>query len=106
MPRSPDRFRPIGEILPRVLGPRGLLPQLALVQLQQEWPQLVGPDIAAVARPRRLQQGTLIVGVASPTWMTELSFAKRTWLERLRARYPTADLREIVFVLGLGLAER
>ena len=46
------------------------------------------------------------MGVASPTWMTELSFAKRTWLERLRARYPTADLREIVFVLGLGLAER
>lgn len=105
MPRSPDRFRSVGEILPRVLGPRGLLPQLAVARIQREWADIVG-DAAAISRPRRLQQGTLVVGVASPAWMTELTFAKRAWLQQLRARYPDVDIRDIAFLLGLGPAER
>ncbi len=41
-------------------------------QLEREWAKLVGPEIAKHARPVRLEQNVLVVGVDSSVWMNEL----------------------------------
>lgn len=48
------------------------------------WSELVGEQIAAHARPLKLEQGRLFVEVDEPAWATQLRFLETELLERLR----------------------
>ena len=59
------------------------------------WEQLVGPEIAAHARPRRCAQGTLVVLVDQPAWATQLRFMAADLLARIRAEADAPEITEI-----------
>ncbi|HYT03556.1 MAG TPA: DUF721 domain-containing protein, partial [Gemmatimonadales bacterium] len=67
------RPQAVGEALRSYLAKSGLEKRLAQAQVIPDWPQLVGPQIAAVTEPESVTpDGTLFVRVATSAWMTEL----------------------------------
>lgn len=62
------------------------------------WRRVVGVNIARRTKPIRLQEGVLLVRVASSSWAQELSLLKLTLCERLVAEGLT--VRDIRFVVG------
>ena len=76
----------IGEVVERYLARAGLAGRVAQAQVIPEWPQLVGPQIAAVATPERVgPDGTLIVRVATTGWLTELHLMAPDIIARVNA---------------------
>lgn len=70
-PRRPEK---LGDILAELLQQAGLSERVAQAAVIQEWPRVVGAQIAAVTDALFLQQdGTLVVAVKTHGWMTELS---------------------------------
>ena len=49
------------------------------------WLAAVGPQVAAVTRPRRFTRGTLTVGCESSVWANELTYLSGTILEKMAA---------------------
>ena len=67
------------------LSRAGLRERLQQTKVLDDWPTLVGPQIAKVTTPQGVtQDGTLFVGVASAAWMQELQLMTPTVLAKLR----------------------
>jgi len=47
-----------------------------------QWADIVGPQLAAHARPLSLSSGVLIVAVTEPAWATELTYLNSELLRR------------------------
>lgn len=63
----------VGEAVRSYLAKAGLAKRLAQAQVIPDWPELVGPQIAAVTQPESVTpDGTLFVRVATSAWMNEL----------------------------------
>jgi predicted nucleic acid-binding Zn ribbon protein len=52
----------------------GISDALRTGMLWERWPSIVGPDIAAHARPSSLREGVLRVRTDSPAWATEIGY--------------------------------
>ena len=77
----------IGEAMKGYLSRSGLRERLEQSGVLEEWPRLVGPQIARVTSPQSVtKDGTLFVGVASAAWMQELQLMTPTVLARLGER--------------------
>lgn len=86
--------RPVGASLDRVAAALGVPRASTMTSVFASWPDVVGESVAAHARPRSLNAGTLVVAVDEPAWATQLR-----WLE--------ADLvTRLAEVLGPGQVER
>ena len=66
----------------------------SLSGLFDRWADIVGPQLAAHARPVRLSSGVLVVGVTEPAWATQLTYLEAELLGKFRE------------VLGDGVVER
>ena len=86
----------LGDTLRRFLDQRGLAKRVGQATALEAWPEVVGPAVAAAARPLSVTaDGTLIVAVRSAAWMNELSFMERDLLEALNRANPAAPLSRI-----------
>ena len=64
--------------------------------LLNEWPALVGAQVAQRARPGRIQNRVLTIFVTSPVWLNELSrYSKPQMLKNLQARFGANLIRDI-----------
>lgn len=78
----------------------GLVRRMDLARSVDEWPERVGPQIAAVTRPESVSpDGLLRVRVASAAWATELSLMTPRILARLNAGR-AGRIREIRWIAG------
>ena len=79
---------------PQVLGPilRALVDKLGLdkkirqYSILEEWPAIVGPRIAEVAEPYRVDGGILYVRVRTAEWRNELTMRKPEILKKINAK--------------------
>lgn len=94
--RGPDRFaHRIGDLISGVMKDLGLEQRLWERAITEEWPTLVGRQVAAHTRPGPLERGTLVVFVRHSTWLAELrhcgmqeillNLQKRFGADRIRA---------------------
>lgn len=90
---------PVGTIIEGELGKLDTLPPLPL-RVLQAWDDAVGQRVARRARPARLKGRTLVVRVASNTWMTELQMLAPTILESLAERSGYKGITALRFELG------
>ena len=100
---DPRRRRPaaLGEVLSGLLEQSGLAERVEQAALLPEWPELVGPQIAAVTEPRSVSaDGTLWVAVRTHAWMAELSLLEPELLRKLAARPLRSPIRRIRWRLG------
>ena len=90
------KAEPLAAALRNFLDQKGLAKRVGQATALEAWPQVVGPAVAAAARPLSVTaDGTLIVAVKSAAWMNELSFMERDLLEALNRANPTAPLSRI-----------
>lgn len=80
----------------------GLEPQLARQRVLADWDRVVGPEIAARARPVRLTGGELVVAVEHAGWAQQLAFLKGTIIRDLNRAVGSEQVRDIRFVSGTG----
>lgn len=86
----------IGEALSELLQSRGLDAEVARAWVVEEWARIVGSSIAGVTTPRLVtDDGTLIVGVKTHGWMSELSLMERTLVAQINAEAGRTPVRRI-----------
>ena len=87
---------PLGAALAGFLERAGLTERIERASIVDEWPLLVGEQIAAVTAARMVtRDGTLFVDVATNAWMQELSLMEPQLLNALRQRPAGASLERI-----------
>ena len=68
-------------------------------EIWARWTDIVGIDLAKRTCPRALHGKTLLLAVTNSTWMNELSFLKRSILERLAEEVGPTVVKDIRYVL-------
>lgn len=90
------KAEPLAATLRRYLDQQGLAKRVGQATALEAWPRVVGPAVAAAARPISVTaDGTLLVAVRSSAWMNELSLMERDLLEALNRENPSAPLSRI-----------
>ena len=99
---SLDHSVRIGDLIPGVMAELGLVSQLWLSELEQEWGALVGESVAKHTRPGRLDQDRLIVFVDNSAWLHERSrYGETEMLSAVRVRFGD-KVRSLVLRLDPG----
>ena len=75
-------------------GQKGIHPEI-----WARWRDIMGEELSRRSVPRNFYQGTLVVAVASSTWMLELSYLKSTLLDRFAEEIGPGTVKEIRLVL-------
>ena len=96
---SGSRGRPVSiqEAMLILVRDLGIAPKMAGYDIIAAWPDVVGPQIARVTSPERMENGVLYVGVASAPWRAELSMKRLELIEKLNTRVGTRVLSDIRF---------
>lgn len=89
-----------GSLLEALLAGWGLDERLHQYQALVVWDEVVGPTIAAHARPEKIRDGILEVCVDQPAWMQQLQLLKPRILAKLNARLGEPPLSEIFLKRG------
>lgn len=61
--------RPLGALVPAVTRPTFRRHSPAAAQIMADWPIIVGPKVASMTTPRKLDRGTLTIGCAGSVAM-------------------------------------
>jgi len=95
-PMPARRNHPLASIAQQIIKDLKLDARLTETRLLNEWPKIVGPQVAAHARPGRLERGVLTVFVTNSVWLAELS---RMWLKpmlgNIQRQLGNADVRNL-----------
>jgi hypothetical protein len=89
--------RALGALLPRLTRPAFKRRSPAGAALMADWPAVVGPALAAVTTPKRLGNGTLVIGCAGPVAM-ELTHLAPQLIGRINAHLGHAAVERLRFV--------
>ena len=102
--RSTRKDRParIGGLIGTMLARLGIAEKVERASVVADWEGLVGPHIARVARPVRVQGETLFVEVESASWRMELSMMRPQLMRKLNAGKGQGRIERIVFVQADG----
>jgi predicted nucleic acid-binding Zn ribbon protein len=89
-----------GELILTLLHRHGLEAKIEECRAWVAWDEVVGPQIAAHARPVRVREGVLEVRVDQPVWMQQLQLLKPRILAKLNGRLGRPVLRDIFWRRG------
>ena len=96
----PDRARPIGDVLGKLLPRLGIATRIKEADIQSAWVGIVGEFIAQHSQPDRLVAGTLHIRVIQSSVRYELD---RVWkaeiIRKLREQFGERTIRDIKFIL-------
>ena len=92
--------QPVGDLLARFLDKSGLAAGVEAASMLTDWPDRVGPQIAAVTQPTGFRDQTLFVSVANSAWMMELNLMKHELIKRVNAGRKEGRIEHIVFVMA------
>ena len=105
-PPAPDPGAPLlGDFVAGALKGMKLTAHAQVTRIAADWPELVGPQIAANTRPAHLDQRILTVFVRHSGWLMELrGAATAEILARLQAKYGAAEIRNLRLSIDPGTA--
>ncbi len=86
---------PIGETLDRFLDYLGAPPARTLTSLEDNWPQIVGPALAAPTRPIELVDGVLVIGCDDPTWASQVRWMETQIKHRFQTLFADVEIQRI-----------
>lgn len=95
--RFPTAPVPVGNLLPRLTRPAFRKRSPAGAQVMADWPQMVGPALAAVTSPLRLTAGSLTLSCAGPVAM-ELQHLAPELIARINAHLGRVVVERLRFV--------
>lgn len=95
-PTPPEREpRRLGEILDRTSARLGGPSAATASAVFTGWATIVGPEIAAHARPVSLHDRVLLLAVDEPAWAAQLRYMTTDLLARIEAATHTSEVAEI-----------
>ncbi|HWV57006.1 MAG TPA: DUF721 domain-containing protein [Longimicrobiales bacterium] len=100
--RKSGRPSPLSDEIRRYLERSGIAERIEQAGAVPAWPDAVGPAIAAVTTPLRVDQGVLIVAVRSSPWLMELKLMEREILARINDGRERGAIKRIRFVMADG----
>ncbi len=89
--------RPVGALIPAVTRPAFKARAPGVAQVMADWAEIVGPQTAATATPRRLSRGTLTLACAGPVAM-ELQHLANPLMERINGHLGRVLVERLRFV--------
>jgi predicted nucleic acid-binding Zn ribbon protein len=92
----------LGGLVQATLARLGIGTRVARAQVIADWPELVGPHIADVARPVRIRGSTLFVAVESAAWRNELSLMRPQLMRKINAGRSEGRIERILFLQDDG----
>jgi predicted nucleic acid-binding Zn ribbon protein len=81
-----DEPQALGPMIDRLLGHLGAPPARVVTRLEEVWPEVAGPGLAACSHPVELRDGVLVVSCAEPAWATQLRWMEADLCRRLSER--------------------
>ncbi|HKS06354.1 MAG TPA: DUF721 domain-containing protein [Gemmatimonadaceae bacterium] len=86
----------LGEAIVRFLREHGHADRVSRAAVLDDWRAVVGPQIARMTEALSIgPDGTLVVGVATNSWMSELSMHEPEFLARLNEGFESPRVRRI-----------
>ena len=85
----------LGPTLGRLLAERGWETDAAVGGVMGRWAAIVGPEVAAHARPLAFDDGELVVGTDSTAWATQIRLLAPTLLARLAEELGAGVVRAV-----------
>ncbi|RFD18443.1 DUF721 domain-containing protein, partial [Komagataeibacter melaceti] len=103
----PRAYRPrsMAVLLPRISTPVFRKQSPAAVQVMTDWPDIVGPNLAASTVPRRLYGGTLTVACSGPVAM-ELQHLAPAVIARINTTCGHGVVKRLKMVQDLTVTPR
>jgi predicted nucleic acid-binding Zn ribbon protein len=96
----------IGALVTRFLRERGHEGRVAQASVLDDWSRVAGPQIARVAEAQSITaDGTLVVAVATNSWMSELAMHELEFLTRLNDGFAPPRVRRIRWQIQRGLGQ-
>jgi len=92
----------MSEALGTVLGTPEAALELAIARLWRHWPEILGPEIAAMIRPLGHRQSTMLLGATNSMVMQEFSFFAQDILEKANAFLGNAYFQKVQIELMAG----
>jgi len=89
--------RPVGTALRQLVHDLGIERTLKEYDVITSWESIVGAQVAKVTKAQRIQNGTLIVSVASASWRAELTMRRLEIRDKINAYVGKEIVREIRF---------
>ena len=91
---------PLAAALGRVLRRTGISDRLDQMSVLDRWPELVGPEIAAVTQPVSVSAaGVLLATAASHSWMHELGMLETDLLTAINRASPGRPFTSIRWII-------
>ncbi len=90
------------EALGTVLGTPEAALELAIARLWRHWPEILGPEIAAMIRPLGHRQDSMLLGATNSMVMQEFSYFAQTILDKANAFLGTAYFQKVQIELMAG----
>lgn len=90
----------VGAVIRQLFQERGLETRLRRYKAWQVWEKVVGPQIAARARPARMRDDVLEIRVDHPVWMQQLQLMKPKIIARLNAAIGEPLIRDLFLRRG------
>lgn len=78
-------------------GSLGITRKLREYSVITSWETLVGEQIAKIAKPQRVENGVLLVAVASAPWRSELTLRRREIIEKINTSIGRKAILDIKF---------
>jgi hypothetical protein len=96
------KARSMAEAIQSVLGTPEAALELAMARMWRHWPEILGPDIAAMVRPLGHRQETLLLGATNSMVMQEFSFFAQTILDKANTFLGTTYFQKVQIELMAG----
>ncbi|MGQ0810162.1 MAG: DUF721 domain-containing protein [Nitrospiraceae bacterium] len=93
-------FDAVSTILAGVAQRHGLDQKLLEFRLRRQWPEIVGPQIAAHTQPDQIRFKKLYLLVKNSVWLYQLTFLKPDLLEKVNAAAGAPVVTDVVLRLG------
>ena len=89
--------KPIKEIIDKYLNRTNILKVKNLAELEKNWKDIAGPQIAKNTEITSIKNGKLIIKTSNPTWRCELSLQKNKLLVSLNKTNKKEKIKDIIF---------
>lgn len=95
--RPRESISTLGAVLDALVKSLGIEKQVEQYKIFDVWNDIVGEQVAKVAKPDRIQNGMLIVRVNNAPWRAELTFRKNEILEKIHTTLQSKSITDIKF---------
>jgi predicted nucleic acid-binding Zn ribbon protein len=92
-------FTHLKKVLESVLKENNFEEEIETYKIFSVWEEIAGSQVAAHARPVRINQGTLYIEVDDPLWLTQLRYMKLDILRKIERGLKAGLFTELKFFL-------